>query len=80
MKIIYTFIPLSRGVYKIKASLKALLLLTLLWSMGCIIAYAQTQDDMGTGGDAGNVLENAALIEVSEGNGYVYGVLDWYDY
>ncbi len=40
---------------------------------------ATTQDDMGTGGDAGNTIENATLIEAPSGNGYG-GFDDQYDW
>ena len=52
-----------------------------LLGLFCLPVLAQSQDDMGTGGDAGNSIGNATLIEVSSGNGFeTYGDPDFYKF
>ncbi len=59
-------------------SLKIFMVAVLLCSLGMISVYAQTQDDMLTGGDAGNTIDDATLIEIDSGNGFE-GFPDQYD-
>jgi hypothetical protein len=60
-------------------SLKIIMVAVLLCSLGLISVYAQTQDDMLTGGDAGNTIDDATLIEIDSGNGFE-GYPDQYDW
>jgi len=60
-------------------SLKMLMVAVLLCSLGMIVVLGQTQDDMLSGGDAGNTIDDATLIEIDSGNGFE-GYPDQYDW
>ena len=51
-------------------SLKIFVFLLFFCFIFVVPVYSQTQDDMLSGGDAGNTIDTATLIEINEGNGY----------